>query len=78
MPFCHIHMFVFLACFYFVSHGIVDVLMNWNEIGHDIIEVLMWKFSSIDRKIMKSLEVTHVAAKIEIGPLSCTTQKHYC
>jgi len=26
---------------------------------------------------MKSLEVMHVAARIEIGPISCTSQKHY-
>jgi len=45
MPFCHIHMFIFLAYFYFMSHfGIVDVMMNLNEIGHDIIEVLTWNF----------------------------------
>jgi len=41
----HIHMFVCLAYFYFVSHyGVLDVMMNLNEIGHDIIEELMWNF----------------------------------
>jgi hypothetical protein len=30
------------------------------------------------KKIMKSLRVTHVAAKIEIWQLSCASQKHYC
>jgi hypothetical protein len=44
MPFRNVHMFVFLACFYFFSHGVVDVVMNWNEIGHGIIEVLIWNF----------------------------------
>jgi hypothetical protein len=75
-------MFFFLACYFVSPYGTVDVVMNLNEICHYVIEVLMWHFPAQTerrlRKILKGHEVIYVTVEIEFGPLSGSSQKHYC